>query len=217
MFTGIVEEMGVVRQTRPGTLVIGASLVLGDLKLGDSVSVDGACLTVVERTDRTFTVNVEPETLRRTTLGERSVGSRVNLERALPINGRLGGHIVEGHVDATGRLAELRPDGDGLIARFEAPANVLRYVVTKGFIAINGVSLTVVDVGDEWFTVALIPFTRENVNLLDGGAGAKVNLEVDILAKYVERLVLRPIAEGSATSGRGLTIEKLKEAGFVPS
>lgn len=215
MFTGIVEEIGVIRQTQPGTLVIGASLVLGDLKLGDSVSVDGACLTVVERNDRTFTVNVQPETLRRTTLGRLATASRVNLERALPVTGRLGGHIVQGHVDGTGRLVELRPDGDGLIARFEAPPSVLRYVVTKGFIAINGVSLTVVDVTADWFTVALIPFTRANVALLDGGVGARVNLEVDIVSKYVERLVAGRSADTDSEAGAGVTLAKLRQAGFT--
>lgn len=215
MFTGIIEEIGVIRQARPGTLVVAGSLVLSDLKLGDSVSVDGACLTVVERTERTFTVTVQPETLRRTTLGGVKAGSRVNLERALPVTGRLGGHIVQGHVDGTGRLVELRPDGDGLIARFEAPPNVMRYVVTKGFIAINGVSLTVVDVSEGWFTVALIPFTRANVALLDGGVGSPVNLEVDVLAKYVERLTLGRPADASPVEGDGVTLEKLRQAGFA--
>ena len=209
MFTGIVEEIGIVREARPGTLVIGADTVLSDAKLGDSVAVDGVCLTVVDRTDRTFTVNVQPETLRRSTLGSLKVGCRVNLERAMPVGGRFGGHIVQGHVDATGRIAELRPDGDGLIVRIEAPRALMRYVVRKGFIAVSGISLTVVDVEDDWFTIALVRYTREHVALLDGGVGAAVNLEVDVLAKYVERLL------EERTEGIGLTMEKLRDAGFA--
>ncbi len=215
MFTGIVEETGVVRQARPGLLDITADIVMSDLRLGDSVAVDGACLTVVERTDRTFAVNVQPETLRRTTLGDLTPGRRVNLERALAANGRLGGHIVQGHVDATGRIVELRPDGDGLIARFEAPIPLMRYVVTKGFIAINGISLTVVDVGRDWFTVALIRYTRDHVALLDGGVGSRVNLEVDVLAKYVERLLQSRHDDGASSHEGSLTLESLEKAGFA--
>ena len=207
MFTGIVEEIGIVRQARLGTLVVEGAMALADLKLGDSIAVDGVCLTVVERTERTFTANVQPETLRRSTLDSLKPGGRVNLERALPVDGRFGGHIVQGHVDGTGRIAELRPDGDGLIARFEAPRALMHYVVRKGFIAVNGISLTVVDAEDAWFSVALIKYTREHVALLDGGVGAAVNLEVDVLAKYVERLL--------AERDGGLTIEKLRDAGFA--
>src|SRR5436309_789279 len=134
MFTGIVEEIGFIRQARPDTLVVEAEIVLADLKVGDSIAIDGTCLTVVERTARTFAVNVQPETSRRTIVGDYVVDRRVNLERAVAANGRLGGHIVQGHVDATGQIAELRPDGDGLIVRFRVPPSLMRYVVTKGFI-----------------------------------------------------------------------------------
>jgi riboflavin synthase len=215
MFTGIVEEIGVVRQVRPGTLVVEAKTVMADLRLGDSIAIDGTCLTVVERTERTFIVNVQPETLRRTIVGEYAAGRRVNLERALAATGRLGGHIVQGHVDATGRIAELRPDGDGLVVRFQVPPSLMRYVVTKGFIAVNGISLTVVDVGADWFTVALVRYTREHVALLDGGVGAGVNLEVDVLAKYVERLLEFRSAPDQAGAPEGLTVEKLRNAGFA--
>jgi len=209
MFTGIVEEIGVVSQSRPGAIVIGARTVLSDLKPGDSIAVDGVCLTVVARTDRSFTCNVQPETSRRSTLGMLPVGARVNLERAMPMNGRFGGHIVQGHVDATGRIVELRPDGDGLIVRFEAPRPLMRYIVRKGFIAVNGTSLTVVDAEKDWFSVALVTYTREHVAFLDGGVGAPVNLEVDVLAKYVEKLLTVP------TQPSGLTIEMLRENGFA--
>jgi len=204
MFTGIVEEIGFIRQAQPDTLVVEADLTLADLELGDSVAIDGTCLTVVNRTERTFTMNVQPETSRRTIVGDYTVGRRVNLERAVAANGRLGGHIVQGHVDATGRIAELRPDGDGLIVRFQAPPSLMRYLVTKGFVAVNGISLTVVDVGPDWFTVALVRYTRDHVALLDGGVGSAVNLEVDVLAKYVERLL--DFRTGSNASDRTVSL-----------
>ena len=217
MFTGFVEETGTVRRVLPGTLVVEAALVLSDLKLGDSIAVDGTCLTVVERSNRTFTVNVQPETLRRTTLGSLTAGRRVNLERALQFGGRLGGHIVQGHIEGTGTITELRPDGDGLILRIETAPSIMRYVVAKGFIAINGVSLTVVDAADTWFTVALIRYTRDHIAMLDGGEGTTVNLETDVVARYVERLLAAPGSqpEGSGTVKTGLSLEKLREAGFA--
>src|SRR5581483_7513124 len=137
VFTGIVEEVGTIQDARDGALVVRAEKVLEDLKIGDSVAVDGTCLTAVDLIERTFAVTVQPETLRRTIIGGYRVGQRVNLERALLATGRLGGHIVQGHVDGTGRIVELRPDGDGLIVRFEAPREVMRFIVTKGLIAIN--------------------------------------------------------------------------------
>src|SRR5579875_378626 len=212
MFTGIVEEVGRVERVQPGVLTIQGRQVLDDLKIGDSIAVDGVCLTVVERNDRTFTVNLQPETLRRTTLGNLTVGRRVNLERAVPANGRLGGHIVQGHVDATGRIVEIRPDGDGLVVRFQAPPSVMRYVVEKGFIAVNGISLTVVDVAADWFTVSLVRYTREHVALLDEGVGAAVNLEVDIIAKYVERLLAQ---RAEPRSGDERLAAALRQAGFL--
>ena len=213
MFTGIVEEVGTVRASRPGTLTVEGRVVMADLKLGDSVAIDGVCLTVVERTESTFSVNVQPETLRRTNLGGLAVGQRVNLERAVTPTTRLGGHIVQGHVDATGRIVELRPDGDGLLVRFQTPERLMRYIVEKGFIAVNGISLTVATVGDDWFTVALVRYTRDHVALLDRGVGSTVNLEVDVLAKYVERL-LQVRSDGEPAAAAGLTLERLREAGF---
>jgi riboflavin synthase len=212
MFTGIVEEVGAVRQLRGDTLQIEARTVLSDLKLGDSIAVDGTCLTVVGRDERCFLVNVQPETLRRTTIKGYEIGQRVNLERAVAVGGRLGGHLVQGHVDGTGRLIDLRPDGDGLVAKFQAPSALMRYIVAKGFIAVDGVSLTVVETNADWFTVALVRYTREHVALLDGGIGRRVNLEVDIFAKYIERL-LEARAGGGAEVSFSLTVEKLREAG----
>lgn len=214
MFTGIVEEIGTVQRADGAALVVGTSTVMDDLKLGDSIAVDGTCLTVVDRTDRTFTVNVQPETMRRTIIGGYHGGHRVNLERAVTPTTRLGGHIVQGHVDATGKILELRPDGDGLVVRFQAPGPLMRYIVSKGFIAVNGISLTVVDVAEDWFSVALVRYTREHVALLDGGVGSPVNLEVDVLAKYVERLLTAQPGERPGTDS-GLTMEKLRDAGFA--
>jgi len=215
VFTGIVEEIGIVRQARPNGLVVAATLVTSDLKLGDSVCIDGTCLTVVERSERTFAVDIQPETSRRTNLGGLVAGRRVNLERALAVGSRLGGHIVQGHVDATGRIAELRPDGEGLVVKIAAPVALMRYIVPKGFIAVNGISLTVVDVGADWFTVALVRFTRDHVALLDEGVGSTVNLEVDVLAKYVESLLASHLGGTGGHAETGLTLEKLQQAGFA--
>jgi riboflavin synthase len=191
MFTGIVEEVGRVEriETREGLtrLVINAETVTSDLGIGDSVAVNGACLTVVERAGSAFAVEATPETLRRTNLGALLEGSGVHLERALPANGRVGGHFVQGHVDGVGRLAALRPEGDSVIATFSAPTEVLRYVVPKGSIAVDGVSLTVVDVTGDGFTVALIPHTLDVTLLTRRGLDTPVNLEADILAKYVAK------------------------------
>jgi riboflavin synthase len=214
VFTGIVEEIGIVRQARTNGLVVAATLVTSDLKLGDSVCIDGTCLTVVERSERTFAVDIQPETSRRTNLGGLVAGRRVNLERALAVGSRLGGHIVQGHVDATGRIAELRPDGEGLVVKIAAPVALMRYIVPKGFIAVNGISLTVVDVGADWFTVALVRFTRDHVALLDEGVGSTVNLEVDVLAKYVESLLASHLGGTGGHAETGLTLEKLQQAGF---
>jgi riboflavin synthase len=189
--------------------------VTSDLKLGDSVCIDGTCLTVVERSERTFAVDIQPETSRRTNLGGLVAGRRVNLERALAVGSRLGGHIVQGHVDATGRIAELRPDGEGLVVKIAAPVALMRYIVPKGFIAVNGISLTVVDVGADWFTVALVRFTRDHVALLDEGVGSTVNLEVDVLAKYVESLLASHLGGTGGHAETGLTLEKLQQAGFA--
>ncbi|MBI2940607.1 MAG: riboflavin synthase [Chloroflexi bacterium] len=189
MFTGIVEEVGRVRAASPAGLTIDAERVLGDLRISDSISVDGVCLTVIERDERGFSIGLQPETLRRSTMGLLRPGQRVNLERAVSAGGRLGGHIVQGHVDATGTIRDYVPEGDSIVARFGAPRDLMPYIVRKGFIAVDGISLTVVDVGPDWFTVALVRYTQEHVGLLDKGPGDRVNLEVDILGKYVERLL----------------------------
>jgi riboflavin synthase len=188
MFTGIVEEVGSVKSVEPGRLVIAALTVMDDLSLGDSISVSGACLTVASRDDDSFSVDVVPETLRRTNLGSLAAGDGVNLERSLAMGGRLGGHIVQGHVDATGTIDGIEVEREALLVSVGAPMSVMRYVVEKGFIAVDGTSLTVVNCFDRGFTVTLIPYTRANTVLGARRVGDSVNLEVDILAKYVERL-----------------------------
>lgn len=201
MFTGIVEEVGVVRAANPSGLTIEARQVLDDLRLGDSICVDGVCLTVVARDETSFSVGIQPETLRRTNLGDLRPGQRVNLERALAVGARLGGHIVQGHVDATGAIQSFQPDGDAVIVRFGTPLHLMRYIVRKGFIAVDGVSLTVVDTGHDWFTVALVRYTQEHIGLLDKSPGARVNLEVDVLGKYVERLLAARDEEVAGATG----------------
>jgi riboflavin synthase len=192
MFTGIVEEVGRVGavEARPGLtrLRIAAGRVLEGLGVGDSIAVNGTCLTVVARDGAGLDVEATPETLRRTNLGRLAAGDGVHLERPLAANGRFGGHIVQGHVDAVGQILDRRPEGDSVIVTFGAPPEILRYVVPKGSIAVDGVSLTVVEVTAEAFTVALIPHTQEATLLCARPIGWPVNLEADVLAKYVERV-----------------------------
>ena len=188
MFTGIVEEVGRVRTSAPGRLVVGASTVMNDLKVSDSVSLNGVCLTVTARDAEAFSVDVVPETLRRSNLGLLREGDPVNLERPLAADGRYGGHIVQGHVDATVTVESIEVEEEALLMKFQAPKSVMRYVVEKGFIAIDGTSMTVVNCDIQSFVVTIIPYTRENTVLGERKVGDRVNLEVDIIAKYVESL-----------------------------
>ena len=189
MFTGIVEEIGTINNLVNSVLTIQAEKVLTDIKLGDSIAVNGTCLTVVNFTESKFSVDLAPETLRRTTFGDLNPGDTVNLERALSANDRFGGHMVQGHVDATGRVISIRDEGDSSIFRISNPKRLKPYLVEKGFIAIDGISLTIVKALTSSFTLSVIPYTRINTNLRDQQIGRKVNLEVDILAKYVENLM----------------------------
>lgn len=188
MFTGIVEEVGAVRTSHQGRLTIAAHTVMPTLELGGSISVNGACLTVTKLEPDAFTVDVVPETLRRTNLGDLSVTSPVNLERPLRADGRLDGHIVQGHVDGTGTISEISADGEALMVRIDVPPQVARYVVEKGFIAVDGVSLTVVHCDEMGFSITVIPHTRDHTIFSSRRMGDAVNIEIDILAKYVERL-----------------------------
>ncbi|HIR34129.1 MAG TPA: riboflavin synthase [Candidatus Coprenecus merdigallinarum] len=225
MFTGIIEEIGTVRSIRGGgsgvVLDIEASKVLEGTATGDSIAVNGVCLTVTPGSGH-FTADAMPETLRRTSLGGLRPGSKVNLERAMACGGRFGGHLVSGHVDACGRVADLVRDGIALVMRVSVPSDVLRYVARKGSVTLDGVSLTVASVSDEdsSFTVSLIPHTMASTTLHLLKPGSPVNVEVDMLARYVERLLAAGDAApasaqvDSGSAGGGLTEEFLKKYGF---
>ncbi|OBI37806.1 riboflavin synthase subunit alpha [Mycobacterium sp. E1386] len=194
MFTGIVEELGEVTGrdmlADAARLTIRGPVVTSDAGHGDSIAVNGVCLTVVELLpDGQFTADVMAETLNRSNLGSLQVGSPVNLERAAAVNSRLGGHIVQGHVDGTGQVVSRAPSEHWEVVRIEIPAAVARYVVEKGSITVDGISLTVSGLGADWFEVSLIPTTRELTTLGRAPVGTQVNLEVDVIAKYVERLL----------------------------
>jgi riboflavin synthase len=188
MFTGIVEEVGTVKSLQAGRLTIAADGVLKGTKLGDSINVNGACLTVTAMGGNTFSIDVMPETLRRTNLGALRPGEGVNLERALAADGRFGGHFVQGHVDGTGRVSSVVPEGEALLMKVAAPSDIIRYVVGKGFIAVDGASLTTTNCDAASFTVSLVAYTLQHTTLGHKKPGDVVNLEVDIIAKYVERL-----------------------------
>ncbi|MFI8402068.1 riboflavin synthase [Streptomyces sp. NPDC085463] len=193
MFTGIVEELGEVvaveRLEDASRFRLRGPLVTEGAQHGDSIAVNGVCLTVVEHGDGEFTADVMAETLKRSGLGALSVGSRVNLERPMAVGGRLGGHIVQGHVDGTGTVLARTPSEHWELVKVGLPAHLARYVVEKGSITVDGVSLTVVEVGDDWFTISLIPTTLDLTTLGIKKSGDPVNLEVDVIAKYVERLL----------------------------
>ncbi|TXS03614.1 riboflavin synthase [Streptomyces sp. col6] len=193
MFTGIVEELGEVTAVEQlddaSRFRLRGPVVTEGAKHGDSIAVNGVCLTVVELGEHEFTADVMAETLNRSSLGALTTGSRVNLERPMALGGRLGGHIVQGHVDGTGRILERRPSENWEIVKISLPAALTRYVVEKGSITVDGVSLTVVDAGPDFFTISLIPTTLALTTLGIKGPGDRVNLEVDVIAKYVERLL----------------------------
>jgi riboflavin synthase len=194
MFTGLVQDRGrilALERTEDGVRLRVGTTLASDLGSGDSIAVNGVCLTAVDVGEDAFTAEVMHETLRRSSLGEAGEGGAVNLELALRASDRLGGHIMQGHVDGLGRVAGVREDGFARIVTVEAPADLLRYVVEKGSIAVDGVSLTVARVDDGSFDVSLIPETLERTNLGATDAGRTVNLEVDVVAKYVEKLVAR--------------------------
>ena len=215
MFTGIVEELGTIRSLQRGkhsvVLSIGAHTVLSDLKIGDSVAVNGVCLTATSRDPGGFTADVMHETLNRSSLGALTVSSRVNLERAMAADGRFGGHIVSGHIDGTGTITAVRPDDNAVWYTVSASPELLRYIVEKGSITIDGISLTVASVTETGFSVSAIPHTAAVTTLGEKRVGDTVNLETDIIGKYVEKL-LRPDPEQRPQSR--ITWEFLAENGF---
>ena len=217
MFTGIVEEVGEItglRQTATSTVLgVRAKTVLGGTKLGDSIAVNGVCLTVVRLTGDGFEGDVMPETMRRTNLGALRPKSRVNLERAMAADGRFGGHIVAGHVDGTGTITDLSPEGNAVWVTISAAPELLRYIVEKGSITIDGISLTVAYVDDTRFKVSIIPHTGQETTLLTRKPGYIVNLECDIVGKYIEKL-MQPAPE-TPRAPSGLTVDFLAGNGFI--
>jgi len=204
VFTGIVEEIGIVVEAtvdaaRDNTLKIGCRTVIADSKLGDSITVNGVCLTVTALTPDSFTVGLSPETLRRTNLENLQAGSPVNLERSLRAGDRMGGHYVQGHVDGTGVITSVVPDGESLRVTVQPPADLLPYIVMKGYIAVDGVSLTVAERRSDDFVIALVAYTQDAVIMGRQQPGTRVNLEVDILAKYVENVLLYRDGDSYAT------------------
>ena len=207
MFTGIIEEVGRVASAQPGKLVIAASRVLQGVALGQSIAINGACLTVTNFSNNSFSVDIMLETLQRTNLGLVRAGDRANLERPLALGGQLGGHLVQGHVDDMGRVASVKQDGEAMLIKFEAPPEVMRYVVERGFIAVDGVSLTVVTKDTSSFLVSIVDYTQKHTTLGSRRVGDVVNLEVDIIAKYVEQL--------SQARRPDITVDFLQEHGFL--
>lgn len=212
MFTGLVEELGKVTAVQKGAaslrLTIAAQKVLEDIKLGDSIAVNGACLTVVQYTDNQFTADIMPETVDKTAFRLLKIGDSVNLERTLQIGARLGGHIVSGHIDGVGTIRAKERNDNAVLVRIQTSEGIMRYVVKKGSIAIDGISLTIADLGPDWFTVSIIPHTLNETTLGIKTPGLLVNLETDIIGKYIEKLV------GGQADSKPLTMDVLRKYGF---
>ncbi len=218
MFTGLIEEIGTMESSAKGEksmkLTIGAKKVLENVRLGDSISTNGVCLTVTSFTNSSFTVDVMPETMRKTNLGKLKKGSPVNLERALKVSDRLGGHIVSGHIDGTGIIREYKDEDNATWLTVETASNVIKYIIPKGSVAIDGTSLTVVDTLNNSFRVSLIPVTKEETILLKKKPGDEVNLECDIVGKYIERfLTFKGDDEKQETSR--IDMKFLEDNGFL--
>ena len=214
MFTGIIEELGTVRDIgisgSSGQITLSASKVLEGTKIGDSIAVNGVCLTVTRLTSDGFTADVMPETMKRTSLSIVTRGDKVNLERAMAADGRFGGHIVSGHIDGTGTIRDYRKDGNAVWVTISAPADILRLIVEKGSIAIDGISLTVAAVDESSFKVSIIPHTAGETTLLTKHVGDPVNLETDIIGKYVAKL-MGVTVNSTSTTNSGLTMDMLKD------
>lgn len=193
MFTGIVEEVGRVQNLKKGTnsvvITIGGHIIFEDLRIGDSVAVNGICVTVIDFTSNSFRADIMHETLRRSSLGNLKIGSHVNLERALANNGRFGGHIVSGHIDGTGEIFKKEQDDNAIWYTIKANGTIMKYMIEKGSIAIDGISLTIAKVSEKDFSVSVIPHTMKATNLLERGVGEIINLENDIVGKYIEKLI----------------------------
>ena len=228
MFTGIIEEIGslisVEKSGEAFQLNVKGNKVLGDVKLGDSISTNGVCLTVVDFSRDRFRADVMPETLRKSNLGDLKIGDSVNLERAMAIGDRFGGHMVSGHIDGMGKISKYRKEKNATWIRVDCEKHLLRYMVPKGSIAIDGTSLTLATVDDKGFEVSIIPLTGEDTTLLKKPLGAKVNLECDMVGKYIEKFMITPRdnsmdgefqgSQSKETKGEGLTLERLKQLGY---
>jgi len=216
MFTGIIEELGQISSLEKNAdgakIKISAQTATKETKNGDSIAVNGVCLTAIEITQNSFAADVSGETLRASTLGNLQIGSQVNLERAVTLSTRLGGHIVQGHVDARGKFLQAEKQGDFWTVRIGFPQEIARYLIYKGSISVEGISLTIADLTDDFFEIAVIPKTWELTNLSSLKTGDAVNLEVDMIAKYVERILLFGKPEEKR---EGVTMEKLQKLGFV--
>ena len=211
MFTGIIEEVGTVQSVRKGAhsavLVVKAATVLEGLQVGDSIATNGVCLTVTAFDAASFSADVMHETLNRSSLGSLAPGNPVNLERAMPADGRFGGHIVSGHIDGTGRIQRITADDNAIWYTIGASSALLRYVVEKGSVALDGISLTVASVAPDGFSVSVIPHTQAATNLASKQVGSLINIETDVIGKYVEKLL-------APSQSNGLSLEWLKENGF---
>lgn len=211
MFTGIIEEIGHVQQIERGgraALVVRCRTVLGGTRIGDSIAVNGVCLTVASLEHGSFTANVQPVTARQSNLGGLRAGDTVNLERSLAAGQRMGGHYVQGHVDGVGQVVSSSGEGGSVVIQIAAPADLLRYVVERGYVAMDGASLTVVRLRPAGFDVSLVYHTQQTITLPTKRAGTHVNIEVDVIGKYVERLIGR-------TSGDGVSLDLLRRSGFA--
>lgn len=217
MFTGIIEEIGTIKNINTNgvsaQLNIASNLVLEGTKIGDSIAVNGVCLTVTSLTSNSFTADIMAETLRRSNLGNLLPQSKVNLERAMIANGRFGGHIVSGHIDGTGTIIETKPEGNAIWVKIKTSSEILKYIIQKGSITIDGISLTVAKITDQDFSVSIIPHTAENTTLLQKKVGEVVNLENDIVGKYVEKLLSFQNINQEKPQSR-ITEEFLRQNGF---
>jgi riboflavin synthase len=209
MFTGIVQEIGIIKDISLNRITVIACKVLKNIQLGESIAVNGACLTVTEFTDNTFTVDVMPETLKRTTIKQLRKNDEVNLERALTLDGLLGGHLVQGHVDATGTVASIKDDGGASIFKIQTSKELMGYVVEKGSITVDGISLTVMERTDTTFDVSIVAFTMENTVMCNRKVGDAVNLESDVLAKYIVQFNKMGVPSSN------ITFDFLQENGFL--
>lgn len=218
MFTGIIEEIGTIQEIRRAAkssqLTIQGSIIFEDLKIGDSVAVSGVCLTAASHSKNIFTADVMNETLNRSSLGSLKTGSHVNLERAMPANGRFGGHIVSGHIDGVGEIIKIEKDDNAVWYTVRAAENIMKYVVEKGSVAIDGISLTVAAAGMESFSVSIIPHTAKATILSEKAVGSKVNLENDIVGKYIEKLIHYGNNGQTPKPKGGITKEYLMELGY---